>query len=173
MRYELRDALHGADHGHGPGCRQRHAQHREHRCRDRRRGHRLRLECGEEQFRPPCHLGCELGRARRLLRVGLHGRRCDAHPVAYRVRPVERYRPRHLLHDGCGNRAAPRARERVLHSHELRQCVGGILFAAVGAVVATAGWGACTGLLAAVGVVLFLGSLALLFVLKARDKKQA
>lgn len=52
--------------------------------------------------------------------VGLHGRRCDAHPVAYRVRPVERYRPRHLLHDGCGNRAAPRARERVLHSHELR-----------------------------------------------------
>ncbi len=53
------------------------------------------------------------------------------------------------------------------------QCVGGILFAAVGAVVATAGWGACTGLLAAVGVVLFLGSLALLFVLKARDKKQA
>lgn len=53
------------------------------------------------------------------------------------------------------------------------QCVGGILFAAVGAVVATAGWDACTGLLAAVGVVLFLGSLALLFVLKARDKKQA
>ena len=53
------------------------------------------------------------------------------------------------------------------------QCVGGILFAAVGAVVATAGWSACTGLLAAVGVVLFLGSLALLFVLKARDKKQA
>lgn len=53
------------------------------------------------------------------------------------------------------------------------QCVGGILFAVVGAVVATAGWGACTGLLAAVGVVLFLGSLALLFVLKARDKKQA
>lgn len=53
------------------------------------------------------------------------------------------------------------------------QCVGGILFAAVGAVVATAGWGACTGLLAVVGVVLFLGSLALLFVLKARDKKQA
>lgn len=53
------------------------------------------------------------------------------------------------------------------------QCVGGILFAAVGAVVAAAGWGACTGLLAAVGVVLFLGSLALLFVLKARDKKQA
>lgn len=28
--------------------------------------------------------------------------------------------PRHLLHDGCGNRAAPRARERVLHPHELR-----------------------------------------------------
>lgn len=53
------------------------------------------------------------------------------------------------------------------------QCVGGILFAAVGAVVAAAGWGACTGLLAAVGVVLLLGSLALLFVLKARDKKQA
>ena len=53
------------------------------------------------------------------------------------------------------------------------QCVGGILFAAVGTVVATASWGACTGLLAAVGVVLFLGSLALLFVLKARDKKQA
>ena len=53
------------------------------------------------------------------------------------------------------------------------QCVGGILFAAVGAVVATAGWGACSGLLGAVGVVLLLGSLALLFVLKARDKKQA
>ena len=53
------------------------------------------------------------------------------------------------------------------------QCVGGILFAAVGAVVATAGWGACTGLLAAVGIVLFLGSLALLLVLKAREKKQA
>ena len=52
------------------------------------------------------------------------------------------------------------------------QCVGGILFAFVGAVVSAAGWGACTGLLAGVGIVLFLGSLALLFVIKARDKKQ-
>ena len=52
------------------------------------------------------------------------------------------------------------------------QCVGGILFAVVGAVVSAAGWGACTGLLAGVGIVLFLGSLALLLVIKARDKKQ-
>lgn len=52
------------------------------------------------------------------------------------------------------------------------QCVGGILFAVVGAVVSAAGWGACTGLLAGVGIVMFLGSLALLLVLKARDKKQ-
>ncbi len=52
------------------------------------------------------------------------------------------------------------------------QCVGGILFAFVGAVVSAAGWGACTGLLAGVGIVLFLGSLALLLVIKARDKKQ-
>lgn len=54
----------------------------------------------------------------------------------------------------------------------LGQCVGGILFGIVGVVVATAGWGACTGLLAVVGIVLFLGSLGLLFVLKARDGKK-
>lgn len=51
--------------------------------------------------------------------------------------------------------------------------VGGILFVAVGAVVTAAGWGACTGLLAAVGIVLFLGSLLLLITLKARDRKRA
>lgn len=49
------------------------------------------------------------------------------------------------------------------------QCVGGILFGVVGAVVMAAGWGACTGLLAGVGIVLFLGSVALLFLLKKRD----
>lgn len=54
----------------------------------------------------------------------------------------------------------------------LGQCVGGILFGIVGAVVAS-GWGAATGILAAAGAVLFLGSLALMFVLKARDKKVA
>ncbi len=53
------------------------------------------------------------------------------------------------------------------------QCVGGILFGVVGAVVMAAGWGACTGLLAGVGIVMFLGSLALLFVLRARGKKAA
>lgn len=52
------------------------------------------------------------------------------------------------------------------------QCVGGILFGVVGAVVAAAGWGACTGLLAGVGIVLFLGSLGLLLVLRARDSKR-
>jgi len=52
----------------------------------------------------------------------------------------------------------------------LGQCVGGILFGVVGAVVAS-GWGAATGILAAAGVVLFLGSLALLFILRSRDKK--
>ena len=40
----------------------------------------------------------------------------------------------------------------------------------VGAVVAS-GWGAATGILAAAGGVLFVGSIALMFVLKARDKK--
>ena len=54
----------------------------------------------------------------------------------------------------------------------LGQCVGGILFGIVGAVVAS-GWGAATGILAAAGVVLFLGSLALLFILRARDAKRA
>lgn len=53
------------------------------------------------------------------------------------------------------------------------QCVGGILFAAVGAVVTAAGWAACTGLLVGVGVVLFLGSLSLLLVLRSRDRKRA
>lgn len=52
------------------------------------------------------------------------------------------------------------------------QCVGGILFGIVGAVVATAGWAACTGLLTGVGIVLFLGALALFLVLRARDKKR-
>lgn len=55
----------------------------------------------------------------------------------------------------------------------LGQCVGGILFGVVGAIVMAAGWGACTGLLAVTGAVLFLGSLALLFVIKARDSKKA
>ncbi len=55
----------------------------------------------------------------------------------------------------------------------LGQCVGGICFAIVGAVISAAGWAACTGLLAGVGIVLFLGSLALFFILKARDKKTA
>lgn len=52
------------------------------------------------------------------------------------------------------------------------QCVGGILFGIVGAVVTAAGWAACTGLLVGVGVVLFLGSLALFLVLRARDNKR-
>ena len=52
------------------------------------------------------------------------------------------------------------------------QCVGGILFGIVGAVVTAAGWAACTGLLVGVGVVLFLGSLALFLVLRARDGKR-
>ena len=55
----------------------------------------------------------------------------------------------------------------------LGQCIGGILFGVVGAIVMAAGWGACTGLLAGTGAVLFLGSLALLFVIKARDSKRA
>lgn len=50
----------------------------------------------------------------------------------------------------------------------LGQCVGGILFGVVGAIVAS-GWGAATGVLAAAGVVLFAGSLALLFVLRKRS----
>lgn len=53
------------------------------------------------------------------------------------------------------------------------QCVGGIMFAIVGAVITAAGWAACTGLLVGVGVVLFLGSLALFLVLRARDAKRA
>lgn len=53
------------------------------------------------------------------------------------------------------------------------QCIGGIMFAIVGAVITAAGWAACTGLLVGVGVVLFLGSLALFFVLRARDVKRA
>ena len=54
----------------------------------------------------------------------------------------------------------------------LGQCVGGILFGVVGALVASA-WGAATGMLAATGIVLFLGSLALLIVIKRRDAKRA
>ena len=55
----------------------------------------------------------------------------------------------------------------------LGQCVGGILFAVVGAIITSAGWGACTTLLAVTSAVLFLGSLALLFVIRARDAKRA
>lgn len=51
------------------------------------------------------------------------------------------------------------------------QCVGGILFGVVGAVVMASGWGACTGLLAGVGIVLFVGALALLFIMRSRDAK--
>lgn len=54
----------------------------------------------------------------------------------------------------------------------LGQCVGGILFGVVGAVVAS-GWGAATGILAAAGIVLVLGSICLLIALKSRAKKQA
>ncbi len=54
----------------------------------------------------------------------------------------------------------------------LGQCVGGILFGIVGAVVAS-GWGAATGILATAGVVLFVGSIALMFILKKRDAKVA
>lgn len=54
----------------------------------------------------------------------------------------------------------------------LGQCVGGILFGVVGAIVAS-GWGAATGVLAAAGVVLFAGSVALLFVLKKHGGSQA
>lgn len=53
------------------------------------------------------------------------------------------------------------------------QCVGGILFGLVGVVVMASGWGACTGLLTGVGITLFLGSLALLLVIRARDAKAA
>ncbi|WP_165047160.1 MULTISPECIES: CynX/NimT family MFS transporter [unclassified Adlercreutzia] len=52
----------------------------------------------------------------------------------------------------------------------LGQCVGGILFGSVGAIVAAA-WSAATGVLAAAGIVLFASSLALLFVIRARLKK--
>jgi len=54
----------------------------------------------------------------------------------------------------------------------LGQCVGGIIFGVVGAIVAS-GWGAATGVLAAAGAVLFIGAVALLFVLRARDAKKA
>lgn len=53
----------------------------------------------------------------------------------------------------------------------LGQSVGGILFGVVGGIVTTAGWGASTGLLSAAGIVLFAGALALLFILRAREKK--
>lgn len=52
------------------------------------------------------------------------------------------------------------------------QCVGGILFGLVGVVVSSAGWGACTGLLAGVGIVLIVGSIALLAVIRSRDAKK-
>lgn len=52
------------------------------------------------------------------------------------------------------------------------QCVGGILFGLVGVVVSSAGWDACTGLLAGVGIVLALGSIALLLVIRSRDAKK-
>lgn len=51
------------------------------------------------------------------------------------------------------------------------QCVGGILFGVVGAVVMASGWGACSGLLTGVGITLFVGSLVLLFVIRVRDAK--
>ena len=54
----------------------------------------------------------------------------------------------------------------------LGQCVGGILFGAVGAIVAS-GWGAATGVLAAAGIVQVLGAVVLLVVLRARSKKAA
>ena len=54
----------------------------------------------------------------------------------------------------------------------LGQCVGGILFGVIGVVVSSS-WSAATGILGATGAVLFLGSLALLFVIKARDAKRA
>lgn len=54
----------------------------------------------------------------------------------------------------------------------LGQCVGGILFGVVGAIVAS-GWGAATGVLGAAGAVMFIGSIALLIVLKKRDAQVA
>ena len=53
----------------------------------------------------------------------------------------------------------------------LGQCVGGIIFGVVGAIVAS-GWGAATGVLATAGIVLFVGSVALLLVLRARNAKR-
>ena len=52
------------------------------------------------------------------------------------------------------------------------QCVGGILFGLVGVIVSSAGWGACTGLLMGVGIVLVVGAIALMVVIKARDAKK-
>lgn len=51
----------------------------------------------------------------------------------------------------------------------LGQCVGGILFGVIGAIVASA-WSAGTGMLAVTGAVLFLSSIALTLVIKARHK---
>lgn len=55
----------------------------------------------------------------------------------------------------------------------LGQCVGGILFAFVGAIVSSAGWAACTSLLVVDGIVLFAGSLGLLILLRKRDAAKA
>ena len=52
------------------------------------------------------------------------------------------------------------------------QGVGGILFGLVGVIVSSAGWGACTGLLMGVGIVLVVGAIALMVVIKARDAKK-
>lgn len=54
----------------------------------------------------------------------------------------------------------------------LGQCVGGILFGVVGAVVASS-WSAATGILAASGIVMFLGAVALLVVLRKREAAKA
>ena len=46
------------------------------------------------------------------------------------------------------------------------------LFGLVGVIVSSAGWGACTGLLMGVGIVLVVGAIALMVVIKARDAKK-
>ena len=53
------------------------------------------------------------------------------------------------------------------------QCVGGILFGVVGGIVTTAGWGASAGLLSGAGAVMFLGALALMFILRSRERKRS
>lgn len=55
----------------------------------------------------------------------------------------------------------------------LGQSVGGILFGVVGGIVTTAGWGASAGLLSGAGAVMFLGALALMFILRSRERKRS